>query len=359
MTGRGIDQILPHPSEPTIYEPFATSAAVYVEFADQVSGPVPHPVDFAYIWGDALGEIKARSPGLRLINLETSVTTHDEPFPKGINYRMHPANIACLQAAGIDCCTLANNHVLDWKIPGLIETISVLSEAGIASAGAGNTADEAARPAIINTGEGRRVLVFAIGATSSGIPASWAATETRPGVSLLNDLSQETARRVISNIRSYRQRSDLVVVSVHWGDNWGYEVPSTQRRFARQLIDAGVADIVHGHSSHHVKAIEVYSGRLILYGCGDFITDYEGIAGHENYRPDLVLAYFAGLDNETGRLQSLEMIPFRSKRFRLERVGGEDAEWIRRVLSHQGERLGTGVTLRPDGVLTLHWDATV
>ena len=355
MTGRGIDQVLPHPSEPTLYEPSLKSAGAYVELAERVNGPVPRPVDFAYIWGDALAEIKAREPSLRLINLETSVTTSSEPLPKGINYRMHPANVPCLLAAGIDCCVLANNHVLDWGVPGLIETVRVLSEAGVATAGAGKMAEEAARPAVLDTHEGRRVLVFAFGSTTSGIPAGLAATEARPGVNLLSDLSQETGRRVVSHIRTHRQPGDLVVVSAHWGDNWGYEIPEAQRRFAHQLIDAGVVDIVHGHSSHHVKGIEVYEGRLILYGCGDFISDYEGITGHESYRPDLVLAYFASLENESGRLERLDMVPFRSRRFRLERVNDEDTEWIRRVLNREGRGLGTSVELGRGGILTLRW----
>ncbi|HLF76358.1 MAG TPA: CapA family protein [Dehalococcoidia bacterium] len=355
MAGRGIDQILPRPSEPTLYEPSATSALAYVELAGRVNGPVPRPVDFAYIWGDALGELQARAPDLRLINLETSVTTSSEPLPKGINYRMHPANVPCLLAAGIDCCVLANNHVLDWRVPGLLDTLSVLSEAGIATAGAGKTVEEAARPAVFDTHEGQRVLVFAFGSTTSGIPADWAATEARPGVSLLGNLSQETGNQVVSHIRTHRRPGDIVVVSIHWGDNWGYEIPALQRRFAHHLIDAGVADLVHGHSSHHVKGVEVYEGRLILYGCGDFINDYEGIPGHEDYRSDLVLAYFADLDSSSGRLERLEMVPFRSKRLRLECVDGEDTEWLRRVLSREGRELGTSVELRRDGILTLRW----
>lgn len=355
MTGRGIDQILPHPSEPTLYEPALTSAMAYVELAERVNGPVHRPVDFAYIWGESLEEMHARAPNLRLINLETSVTTNEEPLPKGINYRMHPANIPCLLAAGIDCCSLANNHVLDWGIPGLLETVTVLSKAAIATPGAGMTADEAARPAVLNTQGGRTVLVFAFGSTTSGIPPGWAATATRPGVSLLTDLSEETAVRLVSHIRSHRQPGNLVIVSLHWGDNWGYEIPAAQRRFAHQLIDAGIVDLVYGHSSHHVKGIEVYEGRLILYGCGDFISDYEGIAGHDEYRPELVLAYFASLENESGRLERLEMVPFRSHRLRLERVTDEDARSIRRVLNREGRKLGTSARLSPGGVLTLRW----
>jgi poly-gamma-glutamate capsule biosynthesis protein CapA/YwtB (metallophosphatase superfamily) len=83
------------------------------------------------MWGDALVELRDQRPDLRIINLETSVTTSDDPAPKGINYRMSPANIRCLLAANIDCGVLANNHVLDWGEEGLVETLEVLERAGI------------------------------------------------------------------------------------------------------------------------------------------------------------------------------------------------------------------------------------
>jgi poly-gamma-glutamate capsule biosynthesis protein CapA/YwtB (metallophosphatase superfamily) len=78
---------------------------------------------------------------------------------------------------------------------------------------------------------------------------------------------------------------DLIVVSVHWGPNWGYDIPHQQRRFAHALIDKANVSIIHGQ--HHLKAIEVYRDRLILYGCGDFLNDYEGIKGYEEFRDDL------------------------------------------------------------------------
>ncbi|TIM61462.1 MAG: CapA family protein, partial [Mesorhizobium sp.] len=80
---------------------------------------------------------------------ETSITTSLSLAPKGINYKMNPANIGCMAAARIDCCVLANNHVLDWDEPGLVETLDTLRLAGLACAGAGLDADEAAAPAVI------------------------------------------------------------------------------------------------------------------------------------------------------------------------------------------------------------------
>jgi poly-gamma-glutamate synthesis protein (capsule biosynthesis protein) len=355
MTGRGIDQVLPHPSEREIRESYMRSALGYVELAEEAHGRIRRPVDFAYIWGDALEELEARSPDLRVINLETSVTTSDEALPKGINYRMHPANVPCLRAAAIDCCVLANNHVMDWGTAGLLETLDTLKEAGLATAGAGRDSEEADRPAVLEAAGRGRVLVFGFGHTSSGIPRDWAAGAGRPGVSVLPDLSNRTADRVAERVRRFRRRGDLVVTSIHWGGNWGYSIPRQQREFAHRLIEADAADVVHGHSSHHPRAIEVHEGRPILYGCGDFINDYEGISGHEEFRSDLVLAYFLTLDPLSSRLRRLEMTPFRTRRFRLERVARRDAEWVRATLDREGRRLGTRVELGSDGTLVLGW----
>lgn len=352
MTGRGIDQALPHPSEPWIYEPYATSALDYVELAERANGPIPRPVDFAYVWGDLLEELDDRAPDRRIGNLETSVTTSSQAEPKGINYRMHPANTGCLRAAGFDCLTLANNHVLDWGPQGLLETLETLDAAGIATAGAGRDGAEAASPAVLALPAGR-VLVFSFGASSSGIPASWAAGDGRPGVELLPDLGGAAADRVAGRIDSRRRPGDLVVASIHWGGNWGYEIPRAHREFARRLVDAAGVDVVYGHSSHHPKAIECYRDRPILYGCGDFIDDYEGISGYEDFRSDLVLAYLVTLSSSPRGLVRLAMVPFRVARLRLRRAARADAEWLRRRLDRECRAFGSGVTLSADGTLAL------
>jgi poly-gamma-glutamate synthesis protein (capsule biosynthesis protein) len=355
MTGRGIDQVLPHPSRPDLHEPAARHAFEYVRLAEKASGPIVRPVGWGYIWGDALITLAARASDARIINLETSVTTSDEAFPKGINYRMHPANIGCLLAAGVDACVLSNNHVLDWGERGLAETLDTLERAGIATAGAGRDLAAAARPAVLEIRERARVLVFGLGSQTAGIPRRWAAGAGRPGVRLLPDLSEETARRLAEEIRAQRRPGDIVVVSVHWGGNWGYAIPSEERSFARWLIDGGAVDVVHGHSSHHPKGVEVYRGRPILFGSGDFLNDYEGISGYEEFRAELVLGYFITLDPRSGSLLELEMAPFRTRRLRLEKAAAPDAAWLRDVLDRESKRLGASVELEPGGSLALRW----
>lgn len=353
MTGRAIDQILPHPSEPRLREPFMNSALGYLRLAERASGPIPRPASFAYIWGEALEELARRKPDFRIVNLETSITTSEDWLPKGINYRMHPDNVACLTAARLDCCVLANNHVLDFGPAGLIETLRTLSRAGIPTAGAGKNLEEARAPAILSLAGKPRVLVFGFGTPGSGIPRDWAATATRPGVNLLPDFSPATVKTVAALIDSYRRPGDIIVVSIHWGGNWGYSIPGEHRAFAHRLIDRAGIDVVHGHSSHHPKAIEVYKNRPVFYGCGDFLNDYEGIGGREEFRSHLVLMYFPSFDVPSGRLVAMDMKALEIRRFRLRRALPQDARWLADVLERESRPLGARVALESENRLKL------
>lgn len=356
MTGRGIDQILPYPSDPGLYEENLTSALDYVALAEERVGSISRPVGFSYIWGDAIAEWDRVQPDARIINLETCITASDEPEPKGINYRMNPANTPCLTAAKVDCCVLANNHVLDWGVGGLHETLDTLSANGLKSAGAGRDLAEAAAPAIIEVGDNRRIIVFSFGTETSGIPMDWGATLKRPGVNLIRDLSDETLIRIAASVRAIKRSGDIVVASIHWGGNWGYDIPRNQRRFARGLVDQADVDIIHGHSSHHPKAIEVYRNKPILYSCGDYLNDYEGIVGYERFRDDLALMYFVTLDAATGELVQIVMTPLQIRKFRLNHVSRADAEWLRDVLNREGARFGTGTEFGDGNRLQLLWE---
>ena len=373
MTGRGIDQILPNSVDPRLYESYVKDARVYVRLAERATGRIDKPVSYSYIWGDAIDVWEQMEPAARIINLETSITSHDVPWPgKGINYRMHPGNIEVLTSAGIDFCSLANNHTMDWGREGLLETIRTLKNAGISYAGAGVDLNEAERPAIIETGQSRvneaekpaiietgqsrvneaerpaiietgqsrvneagrpaiietgqsRVIVFAFGSVTAGVPRSWAAGSGSPGLNVLPGMTDEAVSLIKEQVNAVKQPGDIVVFSVHWGSNWGYDIPASHREFARKLIDNAGVDVVHGHSSHHPLGIEVYRDRLIIYGAGDFINDYEGISGREEYRGELTLMYFPCIDPSDGSLVSMTMVPVRIRNFRLNHAFSSDA----------------------------------
>ncbi|AFM23465.1 CapA family protein [Desulfomonile tiedjei] len=359
MTGRGIDQVMPHPSDPTLYEPYIRDASAYVHLGEQANGPIPKPISHSYIWGDALGELKRMSPHVRIINLETSVTTSDDYWEgKGINYRMHPENVPCITEAEIDLCVLANNHTLDWGYSGLIETLETLKNAKVKTVGAGRNREEAEAPAILEVGKEARVVVFAFGFPTSGIPLDWVAEEDSPGVNLFHDLSDQTVCYLEGKVREAKRRGDLVIASIHWGGNWGYGIHPEEIEFAHNLIDRAGIDIIHGHSSHHVKGIEVYKGKPILYGCGDFLDDYEGISGYEEFRDDLGLMFFVTMDAGSGRLVGMQMIPTQIRNFKINRASRSDALWLRDTLNREGGPFGTLADLDADNILNLQWDET-
>ena len=215
---------------------------------------------------------------------------------------MHPQNTGCLRAAGIDCCVLANNHVLDWVSAGLRETLETLERPGSGPPAPAATSPMAA-PAVIGLGSGSRALVFAFGSSTSGIPDAWAATPARPGVHLLGP----PLRRPPSPGSPSRcgQRGGRATSPSPLSTGGRIGLTKCRREFrdfslAHALIDQAGFDLVHGHSSHHPQGIEVHRNRLVIYGAGDFLNDYEGIEGHEEFRGDLTLLYLLALPPPPG-----------------------------------------------------------
>ena len=355
MTGRGIDQIQRHPGDPRLHEPWVHDARDYVRLAERVNGQVPAPVEPCYVWGGALTEIYARRPDLRILNLETAITERGAPWPdKGIHYRMHPDNLAVLQAVRPDCCALANNHLLDWGSEGLDDTLAALGRAGIGHAGAGRDAMTARAPAILALPGGGRLLVFARATADSGVMEGWDATPDRSGIALLEGLDESAALAFAAEVARWRRPGDLVLLSVHWGGNWGADIPQQQRRFAHRLIDLGAVDLLHGHSSHHARPPEVWRGRLIIHGCGDLINDYEGIGREGPYDPGAVCLWFVHIARD-GLLQGLEIVPLRLQRLQLVRADAEARYSLRELLLHDSSRTGVTLADQPDGGWRVGW----
>lgn len=329
MTGRGIDQILPNPGKPQIYESYMKDAKRYVRIAEKKNGTIIYPVDNKYIWGDALQEFERMKPDLKIINLETSITTNDSYWPgKGIQYRMHPKNIGSLTVVDKLFCSLGNNHILDWDYKGLKETIKVLEKAGIKHAGAGRNFKEANQPSLIEIKDKGRIVILAYAMYSAGLLNGWEAKPNKPG--------------------------DIVVFSLHWGSNWGYEIKPEETQFVHRLIDSAQIDVFHGHSSHHFKAIEVYKNKLILYGCGDFINDYEGIGGKEHFGSKFALMYFANLDTKTGDLLKLKISPMEKRNFKLNKLDTLQLKWVKERLNRECSRFNGEVFFKKERLL-LKW----
>lgn len=364
MLARGIDQIRPRHVDPELREPVVDDARSYVALAERTCGPVPRDVPPEYPWGVLAHAIREFTPHAVVINLENALTTSNRFDPtKGIHYRSHPANVAVLKAIGRPVTVLANNHVLDLEEAGLRETLRTLETAGLPYAGAGRTADAAwsavVPPAELGAAHAAPpaewdarlpVAVIACCTADAGVPPTWAAGE-EGGVALLPDLGERGISRVREVARPHHEAGRLVVLSLHWGGNWGFEPGADRKRFARELIDQDVVQLVHGHSSHHPGPLEVRADHLVLYGCGDLINDYEGIGGHEGYRPDLALVYLVTLDARSGTVREARFLPLRRRRFTLEHADGEARDWLASRLSRANEQVdGPALRVTPDGL---------
>ncbi len=356
MTGRGIDRILPHPSPPDLYERWVQHADDYVVLAERRHGAIPRPVRYDYVWGDALAELVRQRPHVRLINLETAIT-RSGPISrhKGIHYRMHPDNLPCLTAAGstaacwptITCWTGARRACWTrWPrcdAAGLPQrgrgarrggggSVRRRSSCG-GTARAGFRLRPAARAACQRLGRGPR----------------------RPGVNCLGTCSARSAARMVADESLRADAGRLGSWCRCIGAATGATAfPRSTWLAAHRLVDEAGVDVVHGHSSHHPLAVEVHHGRLVIYGCGDLLNDYEGIRGYEAFRGDLTAMYFPVLDAATGELRELLMCPMQIRRLRLNRCHEADVRWMAARLTEQGRRFSVAVEVR-DGRLLLSW----
>ena len=354
MLGRGIDQILPHPGDPTLYGPYA-DAKRYVRLAERKHGPIPVERGFDYVWGDALAEFEAFEPDLRLINLETAITAQGKPWPgKSIQYRMNPQNIDVLRCAKIDFCALANNHIMDWGYVSMGETAKTLATAGIAWAGCGRNRARAAAPAVLNVPGKGRAIVVSMATLSGHTPKPWAADAERPGVNLV-DMSDRGFDAVKHSVADIKQPGDILIASVHAGANFGHDIDPAERSFFRRLIDEAGFDLIHCHSSHHVKAIELHAGRPILYGTGDLIDDYEGIANSPpvaTLRPELGTIALAQFSPTIGTCSELLLRATRVRRLRVQRADPDETAIVCAILDRESAQFGTRIENR-DGLIAV------
>jgi poly-gamma-glutamate synthesis protein (capsule biosynthesis protein) len=272
-----------------------------------------------YPWGDTLPLIAAAN--FRLCNLECVLADHGRPWsltPKMFHFRSDAKNVAVLKAAHIDCVSLANNHILDYEDVALFEMLTLLDEAGVGYAGAGRTLAECLQPAIALV-QGQNIGVIAF---TDNEPV-WEATEKQPGLLYVPvEVHARRAKRLLELVGQSKAVVDILIVSAHWGPNWGYRPPAEHPPFARALIDAG-ADIIFGHSGHVFRGIEWYQGKPTLYCAGDFIDDY---AVDELERNDQSFLFVLELEGD--RVRRLLLYPTVIGEFQARRACPDAAEAI-------------------------------
>lgn len=298
----------------------------------------------AYPWGDLpplLHEVD-----LFLVNLECALTSCSERWAgdpeKPFFFRADPALAGSLRHARVDGVSVANNHICDFGLPGLRQTLEVLDGLGIAHAGAGADAAAAAAPASLRAGALRvALLAFA------DHPAAWAAGPSTAGLNYCCvSTAKEEFQPVASALAAARSEADLVIFSIHWGPNMRARPTRQFRDFARQVIAAG-ADLFWGHSAHVVQGVELYRGRPIIHDSGDFVDDY---AVHDALRNDLSALFL--LHASRGGAARLELVPVAIDSMQVNIARGPDSDWIARRVTTLSREMGTEVVER-DGRLEI------
>ncbi|WP_254278605.1 CapA family protein [Haloarcula marina] len=295
------------------------------------------------VWGDLLPRLTTLD-GLCL-NLECCLSTRGRPWERterAFHFRANPRwAVPALEAAGVDCCALANNHVLDYEEAALLDTLDVLDEADIARSGAGRTLSAALEPALFEAGP----VEVAVVSLTDNTP-EYAATPTAPGTAYVDiDVEDATTReRVGEALDRARERDpDLVVASLHWGPNMVTAPSPKFRAFARWLVDEGV-DAVHGHSAHVFHGVEVYEGRPILYDTGDFVDDY---AVSESLRNDRSFLFELALAAD-GTVTEVRLRPTEIRDFAVHEARPDAAAWSRDRMRELSAPFGT--TIEREGV---------
>lgn len=296
----------------------------------------------AVSWQDLFAaEVRDRisAADLALLNLECCISTRGRLWSspgKLFHFRAPPKAASMLALLGIDCVTLANNHALDYGEESLADTIEHLENAGVAVVGAGLD-ETSARAGTVIEAHGVRIGVLGL----ADHPAEFAAGPGRPGVAYA-DLSSGVPAWVKERIAALRARTDVVLVTPHWGPNMVAEPLPYIRRAAAELLESG-ATLIAGHSAHVFQGVS----DGILYDLGDFIDDY---AVDADLRNDLGLLWLVELDERGPR--QVTAVPLALDYCRTRIASGNERALIYDRLSAASAEFGTPVE-EHDGVFTM------
>lgn len=254
----------------------------------------------------------------RFCNLECPISDKGDPHPEKKYIFIAPPGAARILAyGGISGVSLANNHAMDFGAAALADTIAVLEKNGIAAAGAGADVEKARIPMQLEL-KGTKLAVLCY--TNTGNKEAYA-TKTAPGIA---KAGIEIIRR---DVQALRKTGAVIVVSLHWGDEYADYPSAEQVDLAHDIIDAG-ADAIIGHHSHIYQGVELYKGKPVFYSLGNFLFG----SINEEIRDNIVVA----LRLKKGVPVSLEIYPVngsqdRTHRFQPRRMNGSHAQAL---LSH-------------------------
>ncbi len=282
---------------------------------------------YLYPWGNMIELLT--STDLNIVNLETTLTTSTSRVEKTYNFKADPDKVQSLIAAGTDVCNIANNHILDFDVEGLFETMVTLENAGILYTGAGLNIYKAREPVVVTK---NGLTIGIIGCTDN--EPGWNAGKNRPGTFYVNVKKPE---ELLTEIRSLRPWVDILILTIHWGPNMRQKPARAFVRFAHSMIDAGV-DIFHGHSAHVFQGIEVYKEKLILYDTGGFVDDYRVTPP---IRTDQSFFYIVKADRNG--IVSLNLVPVLISNMQVNLATGAEYTQIVRRIKKLSEDFNTNI----------------
>jgi poly-gamma-glutamate synthesis protein (capsule biosynthesis protein) len=185
---------------------------------------------------------------------------------------------------------LANNHILDYGVEGMHETMKALNQHNIRSVGAGDNLQQAREGITVQTDYG----VVALLSYSLTFPESFWATDERPGTAFGHE------KEIVQDIKRHQKHADHIIVSFHWGREKTFTLRPYQPKLARAAIDAG-ANVVLGHHPHVLQAVEQYKQGIIIYSLGNYVFG--------SYSKDADTSVIARITLHNNRFHSAEFIP--------------------------------------------------
>jgi poly-gamma-glutamate synthesis protein (capsule biosynthesis protein) len=201
---------------------------------------------------------------LAICHLETPIAPLGEALSTAPLYGVPVEIAAGIAAAGYDRCSTASNHSLDRGPAGIDRTVGALADVGVAQSGTARTAQEAQPSVFRVNGVGVSHLSYSYGFNGLTTPAGepWRANLIDPD-------------RIVADARAARQRgADVVIVSLHWGNERFREPTGDQRRVAEAVTASGAVDLIVGHHAHVLQPIEMVNGVWVVYGLGNLLSNH-------------------------------------------------------------------------------------
>lgn len=236
-----------------------------------------------------------RAADLFFANLECAITPRTDLYsgpPKAFYFRAAPPAVQTLLSAGVDLVSLANNHALDADSAGLLDTLELLDQNGIACVGAGPDLNAAAQPAFLQSA-GQRFGVLAY----CDHQEDFTAAPHRPGIRYVDLGDPVISEALAAEVAALAPQVDHVIIAFHWMPNWVRTIPPFYRSLAHRLVSAG-ARVIWGHSPHHFLGVEWLGDSVVLYSSGGLVDDY---ALHAEFRNDRQILFQVTLDGNGAR----------------------------------------------------------